>query len=108
MKQIFFFICLAALLFSCNQNKQAAKVDAIQYDSSYQPAVFTDAAREEKIKNTFEVVDKIFKDYADSNHLPGLSYGLVVDGKLIYKGNIGYTDIDKKIPVVRVLQPWPF
>ena len=24
---------------------------------------------------------------------------LVVDGKLVYKGNIGYTDIEKKIPV---------
>ena len=33
------------------------------------------------------------------NHLPGVAYGLVVDGKLVYKGNIGYTDIEKKIPV---------
>jgi len=47
----------------------------------------------------FPVIDKIFKEYADTNHLPGVAYGLVVDGKLIYKGNIGYTDIDKKIPV---------
>ena len=34
-----------------------------------------------------------------NNHLPGVAYGLVVDGKLVYKGNIGYTDIEKKIPV---------
>jgi CubicO group peptidase (beta-lactamase class C family) len=47
----------------------------------------------------FPVIDKIFKDYADSNHLPGVAYGLVVDGKLVYKSNIGYTDIEKKIPV---------
>jgi CubicO group peptidase (beta-lactamase class C family) len=99
MKQVLFFICLAALLFSCNQNKQAGKVEAVQYDSSYQPAVFTDAARAEKIAQAFPVIDKIFKDYADSNHLPGVAYGLVVDGKLVYKGNIGFTDIDKKIPV---------
>ncbi len=99
MKQVFFFICVTGFLFSCKENKQTETPAAIHYDSSYQPAVFTNAAREEKIKNTFEVVDKIFSDYADSNHLPGVAYGLVVDGKLIYKGNIGYTDIDKKIPV---------
>ena len=41
----------------------------------------------------------MFRDYADSNHLPGVAYGLVVDGKLVYSGGIGYTNIEKKIPV---------
>lgn len=99
MKYCMLFFSLAALFFSCSQNKQTEKTAAIQYDLSYQPAVFADAAREEKIKSTFDIVDKIFRDYADSNHLPGVAYGLVVDGKLIYKGNIGYTDIEKKTPV---------
>ena len=53
----------------------------------------------EKIMQAFPVIDKIFKEYADSNHLPGVAYGLVVDGKLVYKRNIGYTDIEKKILV---------
>jgi Beta-lactamase. len=35
--------------------------------------------------------------------LPGVAYGLVVDGKLVYKGNIGYTDIEKKTPVTSSL-----
>ena len=30
---------------------------------------------------------------------PGLAFGIVVDGKLVYTGNYGYTDIEKKIPV---------
>ena len=99
MQRALFFICIGAFLFSCKQNKQVSQVTAVQYDSAYQSAVFTDAARAEKIKQTFEVVDKIFRDYADSNHLPGVAYGIVVDGKLIYKGSIGYTDVEKKIPV---------
>ena len=45
------------------------------------------------------MIDKIFKEYADANHLPGVAYGFVVDGKLVHKGNFGYTDIEKKIPV---------
>lgn len=99
MKQVLVFLCVSSLLFSCNQNKQGQKALAVQYDSSYQLAVFTDATRADKIAQAFPAIDKIFRDYADSNHLPGVAYGLVVDGKLVYKGNIGYTDIDKKIPV---------
>jgi CubicO group peptidase (beta-lactamase class C family) len=87
------------LFFSCNQNKSSGKIAETVYDSAYQSATFADAGRMEKIMQAFPVIDKIFKDYADTNHLPGVAYGLVVDGKLIYKGNIGYTDIDKKIPV---------
>jgi CubicO group peptidase (beta-lactamase class C family) len=86
-------------LISCNQKEKNEISATSLYDSSYQPAVFDDPNRIEKIKLSFPVIDKIFKEYADSNHLPGVAYGLVVDGKLIYKGNIGYTDIEKKIPV---------
>jgi len=99
MKYNLFFTAALIFLVACTDNKKIAKLEPVQFDSLYQPATFTDAARLEKIKNTFAVVDKIFKDYADSNHIPGLAYGLVVDGKLIYKGNFGYTDIDKKTPV---------
>jgi CubicO group peptidase (beta-lactamase class C family) len=99
MKGFIFFLSVCFFI-SCNQNQTASKtVVATNFDSSYQPATFADVGRMEKIMQAFPIIDKIFKDYADSNHLPGVAYGLVVDGKLVYKGNIGYTDIDKKIPV---------
>ena len=95
---------LAVVTISCNQANDKGKQSATLFDTAYQSATFTDAGRpdsyrEEKISQAFPVIDKIFKDYADSNHLPGVAYGLVVDGKLVYKGNIGHTDIEKKIPV---------
>lgn len=99
MKKIFFILFAGSCIFSCKQKTSGVAIEQAKYDSSYQSAVFTDVSREEKIKQTFEVVDKIFRDYADSNHLPGVAYGLVVDGKLLYKGSIGYTDVEKKIPV---------
>jgi len=100
----FFVVAAALLFFSCKENNQAGKIAEVNFDTAYHPATFTDADRpdgyrEEKIRQAFPLIDKIFKDYADSNHLPGVAYGLVVDGKLVYKGNIGYTDIEKKIPV---------
>ena len=99
MKKISVVFILTGFLFSCNQNKPSGKIAETVFDTEYQPAIFADTGRMEKINQAFPVIDKIFKNYADSNHLPGVAFGLVVDGKLVYKGNIGYTDIDKKIPV---------
>ncbi len=53
-----------------------------------------------KIKNiqaALPAIDKVFKNYAEKNHFPGIVYGLVVDGKLIHTSSTGYTDVEKKI-----------
>ena len=100
MYKFFFLLLFAGMLIACDQNKTASSsIATTSFDPNYQPATFADAGRMEKIMQAFPIIDKIFKDYADSNHLPGVAYGLVADGKLVYKGNIGYTDIEKKIPV---------
>jgi CubicO group peptidase (beta-lactamase class C family) len=99
MKPLLFLSSCFLLFFSCNQNKPAEKIAAVHFDTAYHSAVFTDVNRLEKIKQAFPVIDKLFKEYADSNHFPGLAFGIVVDGKLVYKNNFGYTDIDKKTPV---------
>ncbi|HSN60569.1 MAG TPA: serine hydrolase domain-containing protein, partial [Ferruginibacter sp.] len=39
------------------------------------------------------------KKHATDNHIPGIAFGIVVDGQLLYKNSYGYTDIEKKIPV---------
>src|SRR6187551_2907067 len=99
MKRYFLFIVIITVFISCDQPTNKTSAPVASYDTTYQPAVFSDPARLEKIRLAFPAIDQIFKEYADSNHLPGVAYGLVVDGKLVYKGNIGYTDIEKKIPV---------
>jgi CubicO group peptidase (beta-lactamase class C family) len=67
--------------------------------AQYKPAAFTDADRLKKIEATYPVIDQVYKDYAEKNHWPGAAYGIVVDGKLVHTGGIGYTDIAKKLPV---------
>lgn len=57
------------------------------------------STRIKDIEAVLPVIDKIFKEYADKNRLPGYVYGLVVDGKLIHTANMGYTDLDKKVLV---------
>ena len=53
----------------------------------------------EKIKKAFPVIDSLYKRHALENHFPGIAFGLVVDDKLVFTGNHGYTDIEKQIPV---------
>lgn len=67
-------------------------------NAAYQPPVFNDADRLQKISVYFPMVEKIYKDYAVKNHFPGYSFGIMLDGQLVYSGSGGYTDIDKKIP----------
>lgn len=70
----------------------------ITFAQTYRPPVFTDPDRNAKITATFPVIDQLYKDYAEKNHFPGLVYGIVVDGKLVHVGNIGYTDLAAKTP----------
>lgn len=51
-----------------------------------------------KIEAVLPAIDELYKDYAEKNHFPGFTYGLVVDGKLVHTGSMGYTDVDKKTP----------
>ncbi len=99
MKQFLLLAIATGLLCSCKQTKQVEKVTAVQYDSLYHPAVFTEAARMEKIKLALPVIDSIYRKHAEENHFPGIAFGVIVDGQLIYRGNYGYTDIEKKTPV---------
>jgi len=94
------FLCIAviAVCISCNQSDKKTSTVATLYDSSYVPASFADTGRLEKIKNAFAVIDSIYKKHATDNHFPAISFGIVVDGQLVYKNSYGYTDIEKKIP----------
>ena len=66
--------------------------------NDYQPPVFTDGQRLEKITALLPVVDSLYQNYAQKNHFPGFAYGVVVDGKLIHSGATGFTNLDKKTP----------
>ncbi len=58
----------------------------------------TRTERINSIEAALPLIDKIFKDYTGIKHLPGLVYGLIVDGKLVHTFSTGYANLDKKIP----------
>ncbi|HEV2480936.1 MAG TPA: serine hydrolase [Puia sp.] len=46
----------------------------------------------------FPVVDKLFAAYAAKNYFPGMVYGIVAGGQLVYTGSTGYADVVHSVP----------
>ncbi len=92
MKTLLTGVLLLALVPVClpaqNSNPNAA----------YQPPFFADTERAKRVELLFPVIEKIYREYSEKNHLPGYAFGVMMDGQLIYAGSGGYTDIDKKVP----------
>ena len=49
----------------------------------------------------YALADRIFADYVLDAHIPGLVYGIVVDGQLVHVGTYGVQDLESKRPVTR-------
>jgi serine-type D-Ala-D-Ala carboxypeptidase/endopeptidase len=47
----------------------------------------------------FVATDRIFAEFCLDAHVPGLVYGVVIDGRLVHAGAFGVQDLDSKRPV---------
>ncbi len=65
----------------------------------YQPAMFMDSNRIIRMQAAFPVIDKMYKDFAGKNKVPGLAYAVVADGQVIHSGALGYSDVEKQTPL---------
>lgn len=64
--------------------------------NSYLPPDFADANRLAKIQKLFPKIDDMYRSFAEKNHVPGYAFGIMVDGKLIYTGSGGYSNLETK------------
>lgn len=87
-------ICITLLLISGCRTKRE---DSIK--DPYQPAAFTDTNRASKILSYIPVIDSILLRYAKEEHLPGIAYGIVLDGKLIHSNYQGMSNLNQNNPV---------
>ena len=55
-------------------------------------------SRDERVAALLPELDKIYADLAGKEHLPGLVYGVVLDGKLVHAKALGMADVERKIP----------
>lgn len=100
--------CLTLLLvlsIGCTSPKGTEEIsessNSVQYSNSvnkYSIPHFQDSSSFSKLQSLSPVVDKIFRDYAEENHFPALSYGVIAGGKLIYSNNVGIVNLENKTP----------
>ena len=66
---------------------------------NYLPPVFKDDNRSENLKKAFPFLDSTLIPLIQSKNIPGMAFGIVADGKLIYTKYYGKSNIEKNISV---------
>ena len=63
------------------------------------PPRFTDPDRVTKLRTALPEIERLFGDFAARAHVPGIAWGVIVDGEMIHSGARGYRDVTAKAPV---------
>ena len=63
------------------------------------PARFADPDRLAKLQVAFPAIDRIMLGFAERSHVPGIGYGIVVDGKVVHMNVAGYRELASHSPV---------
>lgn len=63
------------------------------------PPQFLDANRAAKLATAFPEIDRIMKAFAERANVPGIAYGIIIDGKLAHLGVSGLREVPSKSPV---------
>lgn len=63
------------------------------------PARFTDPDRITKLRRALPTIDSLMRAFATTNHVPGIAYGVIVDGRLLHVAALGVRDVPARAPV---------
>ena len=74
-------------------------VAALYASDAYPPPRFADPARVQKLESALPEVDGIFRRYAADRRIPGMVWGIVIDGRLAHAGFAGVGDRASNAPV---------
>ena len=66
---------------------------------AYPPPRFADPGRVDKLKSAMPEIDRIFRAYATDTKIPGMIWGVVIDGQLAHLGWFGVRDRGSQAPV---------
>src|SRR5215210_941957 len=66
---------------------------------TYPQPRFTDAGRVAKLQSALPDIDRIFHAYATDKKIPGMIWGVVIDGNVVHLGTFGVRDRDSQAPV---------
>jgi CubicO group peptidase (beta-lactamase class C family) len=77
----------------------AASAQTAHTSSIAPPARFADPQRLAKLSAAFPEIDRLMRGFAERSRVPGIAYGIVVDGRLVHVGTAGYRELSSRAPV---------
>lgn len=89
---LFYFALTTSHSASAQQIDQETLISA-----SYRPPVFIKDDRAEKIKRLAPAIEKLILDHAEEKQIPGIAYGIVVDGELVLANATGMANLERDI-----------
>ena len=63
------------------------------------PPRFADPDRVAKLSAAFPEIDRLFQGFAERSRVPGIAYGIIVDGKLVHVGTSGLREVATRAPI---------
>jgi CubicO group peptidase (beta-lactamase class C family) len=89
------------LLFGCNpqtpnENEQANPI--LSVSDTYKPHIFENDNRVEQIKQIAPALHELIEEHAEMRNIPGITYGVVVDDRLVLDSATGLINLEKKLP----------
>ena len=90
---------LIALGAACALTPSGAYSQPARSNSIAPPARFNDPDRISKLSSAFPQIDEMMRRFADQARVPGIAYGIVVDGKVVHIGTAGMRDVTAGKPV---------
>jgi CubicO group peptidase (beta-lactamase class C family) len=71
----------------------------LRASDAYPPPRFNDPERVQKLESALPEIDRIFEAYARDKKIPGMVWGVVIDGRLERVGTFGVRDLASEEPV---------
>ena len=97
----FLMVSLVFLMVQCTDDgKKPSSLPGkpVNFSDTYKPEAFTGPDRIRIVKEVIPDIDRVYKEFARDNHMPGLVYGVVVDDSLVCSGETGVLDLDTEQP----------
>lgn len=92
-------MCLIAAAAGSGRTIRAENARKAAGTPAVELARFGDPDRRAKLARAFPDMDRLFQEFATRGHVPGIAYGVIIDGELAHSGTFGVRDIRSKAPV---------
>ena len=90
---------IAASIAATSVLAEVVGAQAASNSSVAPPARFTDLDRVAKLQSALPAVDSLMRAFATNNKVPGIAYGVIVDGRLLHVAAIGLREVPLKAAV---------